>query len=84
MRISDFFWKLADKTSYDTHEKFLCGIEGIDFSEQDQIRYTCEKYLPKIIELMEAVKVDSPYGTSIKNRLLYFLHHYRKIAEAKY
>ncbi len=60
MRIKDFFWKLTDKSSYISHDNFLCGIEGADFTELDQIRYTCEEYLPNVIEMAEAIETNTP------------------------
>ena len=84
VRVSDFFWKLTDKESYKAHDTYLCGIEGPDFSETDQIRYTCDVYLPKICDLVEIAKVDTPYELGIKKRLMYFLRNYRKIAETSF
>lgn len=43
-RFSDFFRKITDRSAYKSNVRFLCGIEGVDYTKDDQIRFTISEY----------------------------------------
>lgn len=48
--IKDKLHKIADKRGYKQKEKFLNGIEGLDFNVHQQIQFTCQKYISSIVD----------------------------------
>lgn len=47
--LKDFFTKRIWKAENDMKDKFLTGIEGIDYSKEDQIKYTYSAYIATVM-----------------------------------
>jgi len=54
----DVFSKLFSSTSFKEKDKYLTMIEGIDFTREDQILFTYEKYLVDIINELKGNPED--------------------------
>ena len=49
-RIEDRFDKIFNSSNIKEKDIFLVGVEFTDFTKEEQIQYTCGKYLPTILE----------------------------------
>lgn len=49
-RIEDRFDKIFNSADIKEKDIFLVGVEFTDFTKEEQIQYTCGKYLPMILE----------------------------------
>jgi len=45
--------KFVNKNSFNDRERFLTGVEGLDFKRDEQIYFTYEKY---IVDLINEIK----------------------------
>lgn len=72
--IKDKFSKLLNKASFNEKEKFLNGLEGLDFTRAEHINFTYEKY---IIDIINDVKGNDKDEESLKD----ILKNYRCIAQ---
>ena len=50
--------KFVNKKSWKEREKFFSSIEGIDFTREEQINFTYEKYIVEIINQVKGNYVD--------------------------
>lgn len=71
--VSDFFSRtLFSKNAYNEKNKFLTGIENIEYSKQEQINYTSFFFKEKIIKMISKL-------SHTESKLLLFLNNYTQI-----
>jgi hypothetical protein len=72
----DAFSKLFSSTTFKEKDKYLTNIEGIDFTREDQVRFTYEKYL---VDVINELKGNPDDERQMKNKF----KAYRQINEIK-